>query len=141
MRYFLINYTAISDEGQSFNGMLTYRNEHFPAYQTIKDNIEAPNYAEVQKLLINNIFEFKNEEDYQSFSFNKSVLDKISLKDFMTRIYNYLKETHEFDRESALKLINVPAVKKMIHEYLKEINDNSEIDIPKLVNRIFNNDN
>lgn len=64
-RNFLITYLG-SQDGRNFHGNLTLTTKgNFPSYEFISENVQVENDG----IIIMNIYEFKNEKDYNEYSF------------------------------------------------------------------------
>jgi hypothetical protein len=67
MRYFLAVYHAGSDE-QSFTGNLWFTSESFPNNRFIKEYAAKEVNASPNNVVVTNIIEFKNEQDFLDFT-------------------------------------------------------------------------
>lgn len=65
MRYFLISYKA--QNKNLISGILTMECENFPSCSEITEMVNK-DLEECMEVIILNIFEFKNEEDYNNFN-------------------------------------------------------------------------
>lgn len=70
MRYFLVSYECQKSFTDSSVGFVTIESDRFPSNVFMKSEIKRQGgswYNRAQGVVIKNIFEFKNEQDYLDF--------------------------------------------------------------------------
>ncbi len=65
-RYFLIKYSAKIKDGNVSTGNLWFNSDEFPTNTWIKE--QANTKGDFESIVVENIFEFKSKEDFNSFN-------------------------------------------------------------------------
>lgn len=100
MRYFSITVNVLYDDGRIGWASTQLGQEKFPSFNFLLDYFKSKIDDKIT-IVISNIFEFKNEEDYLSFLGN-NISD---YEKWLNDLFDYLKQTLYMNRESFDKFL------------------------------------